>query len=467
MIQINKSYYEYLVFLPFLLYAYIFCISNTNVSVLIDETYYLRQALAFSEGQTHTTIINPVTNESELVRPSDYPPGTSIIASLFMYNGNWTNAFYMPILSLLLIHILLFVWLRKMSLSAFYSLILYLFPPILIMSRVVSSDMISALIIVIIWKMYFTCKENKYHSVILIIGFLSGLSLIFRETNILFIAPLMLLYVLRKDSKITFVITGFVIALSIKLFLSYILFNDPFYLKDPEYGFSIYAVPQNAIIYFPILLLFFPGAIIFPFLYKGKHRIEILTTVIIVIIFFLSYDFRGQNSGLLKSLIIAPRFFIPLIPILIISIAHYVDHKFRKREEILKYIYLVILLASLGGVITVMTNYNSWLKLHQEIAEVIKYEVPTNANVIYNEKSTSKYLSELSGHQSFVHFEHVNKNLLKNNQEYYIVFLQRSDSNFWIDVSDSENNFLRAINSECKFKKKIGNEYVIKIYKKY
>lgn len=456
--------------IPILAFILSFAATYTGSIVLKDEANYIRQAGAFANGEIQVEYVNPVTKESTDIRPSEYPPGTSLIITPFIYIGGWQLAFWMPALALIFAVIFTAFLLKKVGYHPLFALILLIYPPALIMGRIASSDVISATFVAFGWLLFWigiSNKSNKASVLLFLSGFVAGISLLFREPNAVCFAPLFLGAVIRKDRGWSWIVVGGVLGLIIRLYASYIVFGDPLYTKENS-GFSIFSISNHLHIYLTALTIFVPGGLLFAALYKGKRRIEVISTIFIFFTFYLLYDSNFQTSGFLKSLALGPRFFIPLLPVLALAMAESVPRlfnsfflKFKYRQTILW--WGIVLITS--GIILTNVVFHKWAEVHENIQEQIAEHVPENSAVITNFQSTLKYISELQGYHTRVNFFEVPPKEVERIGEAYIVFVQRSESTYWRETTESENRFLESIPAEPVFDQEYLDNYHLKIYR--
>ncbi|MDR9364411.1 MAG: hypothetical protein RI575_03655 [Balneolaceae bacterium] len=456
--------------IPVLAFFISFAATYPGSIILKDEANYIRQASAFAMGDIHVKYVNPVTQERTEVRPSEYPPGTSLITAPFISIGGWHAAHWMPAIALVLAILFTAFLLKIAGYHPAYSLLLFIFPPALVMARVVSSDVISATFVALGWLLFWkgiSKKSAPGASLLFLSGFVAGISMLIRETNALLFVPLFLGALIRKDRGWNWILVGGLLGLSIRLFASYLVFGDPMFAKENA-GFSFYAISNNILLYLVALTIFAPGGLLFAALYKGKRRYEVISTVYIFFIFYLVYNSGYETSGFLKSLALGPRFFIPLLPIMALAMAESVPRlfnpiflKFKRRQFILRGGLLLIT----SGIILTNVLLHEWAEVHENIQEKIEEHVPENSAVITNFQATLKYVSELQGYPARVNFFELTPEEAEQIGDAYIIFVQRSESTYWRETAGSENRFLECIPTEPVFNQEYLDNYHLKIYR--
>jgi hypothetical protein len=85
--------------------------------------------------------------------------------------------------------------------------------------------------------------------------------------------------------------------------------------------FALSYVAGNLPLYAVALLIFIPAGLIGGVLYRGERSPEVVATVLILCALYLSFGYRGENSGLLRSMVLGPRYFAPLTPLLAFAAA--------------------------------------------------------------------------------------------------------------------------------------------------
>lgn len=459
------------ILLPLLVFIASFAYTYPGVIVLSDEARYIRQAEAFANGNIQVEQVNPLTNETTTSLPSEYPPGTSLSVVPFVAVGGWQAAFWLPALALVMTVFFTVLLLKTVSLPPEYALVILLFPPALVMARVVSSDVISAWVVAIGWWLFWQgavlnqrMKKQMYWW--FGAGLIAGLSILFRETNALLFAPLFLGALIRLNKNWIWLLTGGVIGVFIRLLLAWLIFGDPFFVKDPEYGFSLAAMISNAPLYLLNLMIFVPGGLVFAAAYRGRRRPEVIATVALFVLFYLAYEYSGQTSGLAKRMVLGPRFFIPLLPVFAFVMAESVPRlskKFLRQERTRRWLARVAFGVILAGVPLTNFAFQEWTKIHEQIQTAIVEKVPAEVPVITNPIATQKFLSELHGYEARLDFHELGERDRKNLDGFYLVFLQRSDSDYWIEEAKHVDAFLNQLSTVDHLDKVYPNNYRLRI----
>ncbi|MBA7702252.1 hypothetical protein ES703_111012 [subsurface metagenome] len=193
----------------------------------------------------------------------------------------------------------------------------------------ISSDPLSAFLVYLCFFLFFIglVKNNPKYSLLMLVGILSGFSVMVRISNILIVGIFILGWLLRKRIKEAVLIGGFsFFTILPQLIYNYIFFGSPLktgyqvYLSHYPNVFSMFSLARWPIIFekanfyipgFIFLLPFFIILLILGTRYLLKK--DKIIGLIIVFWFFAYFLFYGSwiEAG------IQPRFFIPAVPPLI------------------------------------------------------------------------------------------------------------------------------------------------------
>jgi hypothetical protein len=285
-----------------------------------DEAGYLEMAYAFSKGSPCLDDVNPLSGRVWCNRGSKFLPGTSSLMAPPMALFGWRGAYVVPALALAAATLCTALWVREAGRSPLFALMVLGYLPSLVLGRVAQSDVPStALAALGLWL--FWARAPDRHARWAASGFVAGLSLSVRETNALLFAPLFLGALIRREAGIGALIAGGLAGSLLRPLGTWIVFGDPFYIFPVGPTFALSNVPGNLSLYAVALLLFVPAGLIGGLLYRGERWPEIVITVALFCALYLSFGYRGQSSGLLRELILGPRYFAPLTPLLAFAAA--------------------------------------------------------------------------------------------------------------------------------------------------
>lgn len=303
------------------LFAYVlaFALFYPQVLTVSDEASYMRQAFAWSRGQTTVEILDPSTLEPAPVIPGDYPPGTSLLMAPLMAAGGWRAGFLLGPLSVCVVVLIMANWLQREGRNPLFSLLFLTYPATLVMSRCGMSDLPSAaLVAASLYLLWFAQGRLSWMAGA---GFVAGASLMLRETNALLCACFFLGALVRREKGWPALVAAGLAGTALRPLVQWLLLGDALHLKGNYPGFSFAALAHTAPFHLGALLLLFPGGLAFAALYRGQRRIELWATVAVFVGLYLVYDYNAAASAGLKQWVLTSRFFIPLLPLLVLACA--------------------------------------------------------------------------------------------------------------------------------------------------
>jgi hypothetical protein len=151
-------------------------------------------------------------------------------------------------------------------------------------------------------------------------GFAAGASTVFRATNPLVFAPLFAGTVLRRDWRAGYLVVGGLLGIGVRLLAVDHYFGEPFF-ERARYFYSPETIMERVPLYLLGLLVLVPGGLAFTLAYRGRRRVEIIVTPILFVGVYLLQLWSTVETGLAKRLVLALRYFIPLLPLLCFAMA--------------------------------------------------------------------------------------------------------------------------------------------------
>jgi hypothetical protein len=308
--------------LMMIVFVLCYCATFPQAFLISDEWGYVGRAMAILKSSNSLFYTDLSTNyHQNLLEGLSYPLGTSYLAAIAMTVGGKKMCFLVGLFSLLVSQILMIRMVHKMGDSSIVALLTWCCLPCLVLSRTVMSDTPALLVSALFFYYYF--QESKNEKSFFLLGTLGGLSVLFRE-NLIILFSLFLCQLLFRStvSKRFALIVGFLLGVSWRFLSSYYFYNDLFFYKPPS-PFNGSSFFYNLIFYSISLTLIFPFASFSVFSFKHKNALLLKLTVIAYLLLFSLYSYNGTNSGFLKSIILSNRFFMPLLPLVMVTYAQY------------------------------------------------------------------------------------------------------------------------------------------------
>ncbi len=354
----------------------------------------------------------------------NYPLGTSFMGAVFIVFFGKKSIFAIGATCLLASYLLIWKTLKKNRLPVFASLICFFFFPAILMSRTLMPEMPSLLISSLFTYLYLTDFRNR-NIKMLLVSFLAGLSLWFRETNILLFAILLIGPLIKNPSFIFSLIPGFLLGLIPRFQSAHLFYGDPFHLMNNPGRFSLNHLWGNLPIYSIVFIFFFPLGLYFIFNIRNKKYRLFQLTAILYFVFHLIYGYNPTPLGDLKTMMLSPRFFVPLLPIMAVIYGSAIQNSDRIfRMSLLEYAMPIMSVVSIVGINMGMKYYE---KDHQEVVHQLEAINDKNAVFIYNRfGDAAKIINPLHGKFKVIQAE----NLLKKPGK-LMEFKEKYDADFY------------------------------------
>ena len=407
---------------------------------LTDEALYVRAAWAFGHGHTQVEAVDGISGQSRLRLPSRYPPGTSALQAPLVRLFGSRGA---PLLSLLcycVTGLLLARWLARRGQSPIFALLFLGYLPALVLGRVAMSDVPSALVVCVMQMLLFESgpREGTPASATgsLIAGFMAGVSLLFREANVLLVAPLCIGAVVRREGRAIPLVLGGLLGFSLRLLAASIVFGHPFFTQGHR-GWSIGWAVANLPLYFAALLVLAPLGLVGALAYRGPRRVEVIATVLLTFGFFLAFGYSAEESGGIKRLILGPRYFLPLVPLLSIALAESLPRLWRDRGEpggerlarMLSVSWTAVVFLAAFLVHPALDRFG---RAQREIAEALQVATSSQGVVVLDDVELDKYFGPWSNPRRLVSLRRLNPTdlplLVARDGVTFLALLDRTDS---------------------------------------
>jgi 4-amino-4-deoxy-L-arabinose transferase-like glycosyltransferase len=437
-------------------YAVGFALFPPRALIIADENLYVTQAATFAAGKVTVQVPELFSSEVSRQLPSDYPPGTSVLQTPFVWMGGWRSAPWASVLSLLVTLGLLAAWLSSEGFSPLYALLFLTYLPALVLGRVGMSDVPSGAIVTA--SLYLFWRGMRGRPLLwFAAGLLAGLSLLFRETNALVFAPFLIGAWIRGERTWP-LLCGAAVGIGVRLLVAFLLFGSPLYIRNSGSGWSLSAMVHNAPLYLVALVLLVPGGLIAVAFYRGSRRHEVIASVLLVLLFFALYDYSASESGRAKQLVLGPRYLIPVVPLVVLAIAE-VATRLRKKvlgEPVGRSAWWAVFLGAPAALaaFAVHPAIDRWSKGQAAIKDAIYSGTSEGSVLVTNNSASQKFISRVYGSRLMVARELLAPEsmarVLQPHPETYLVLIDRSDSDWYRADSVTNEQYLSRLRTICR-----------------
>jgi 4-amino-4-deoxy-L-arabinose transferase-like glycosyltransferase len=430
-----------------------------------DEVFYVHQAQAFAQGRVAETLPDPLTGQPRRVVPSTYPVGTSLLQAPFVRLGGWRAAPVASALALTAAVLLLARWIALGGGAPLAALLFLGFPPTLVLGRTAMSDVPGALIVILAFWLFWLGQESppppdgasavqRARSFGFAAGLCAGLTLLFRETSALLLAPLLAGVLLRRRPGGRALLMGGLVAVAVRLLAAYVTYGDPLFVRDPGYRLSLDAIAGNAPLYLFALVVLIPGGLPAALAYRGPRRPEILVTIILYVAFFLAYGFSGTESGGLKRLVVGPRFFIPLAPLIAFAAGRTMPAWLSRRGGWARAGVALYAAGVVVAAFAVHVVHGRWSQSQAGMTQAIHHATQPGEIVVTNLLSTGKLFPEPESERPRTDLAEMRAEdvpvLAAGGRKVALAVLDRSDTPFFLQRSAENARFIAHVAALCR-----------------
>jgi 4-amino-4-deoxy-L-arabinose transferase-like glycosyltransferase len=449
------------------IYSVSFFVFYPQCTTIYDEAAYLRQAYAFSQGKKGIVTTNPFSGEKKELPPGRYAPGTALLMTPFMVLFGLKGGYLVPLLSLLGTVLLMAGWLKDEQRSPLWTLLLLTYPPILVLGRVAMSD-VTSLFFVTLSLWLFWKGENRRWTWWFFSGLGASLSLLLRETNVLMFLFFFTGALVRRRSRTISIIAGGLIGLLVFFAVEHLFFGTLFQRSDEFREFGLAHIKENLPFYAVTLLVLVPAGLLAVLFYRGKWREELIITVVVYTLVFLTWNSQVAGGLINKLVLHAPRFSMALMPLLILALSEFVPRWkqkvmrdvlpttriwFDRGTKLVAVSWVIAALLLAGAVHPVLSH---WSSSRLEMIRAIADHTEPGAVIISNASATSKFINELYMDRILLSIDEGElasdciARIQSNKFQVFLVLLYRTDSDSWKERGGKYDDFLREISTRFK-----------------
>ena len=419
-----------------------------------DEDLYLEQTMLWLDtGSFQTDKLDPLTEHLEPFVPGDYPVGTIALMAPFAAAFGRSAAFLSSFLCFVLAVWITARWLADERRSPVFAVILLAFPAASVAGRLAMSDAARTTAAALGLWLFFRGLDGPRVRAWLVSGFVAGAALTLRESAVLPFIPLFAGTALRRDRGWGWLLLGGLMGTALHLALNQAAFGHAIFVRGVQgYPLALATVHERLPLYLLGLLVLVPGGLWFGLSYRGRRRPEIVTTVLLVFVFYLGQAYGMTESGFAKRLVIGLRYFDPLLPVLAFAMAESAPRQLEallarlpnraRFERVATAVVVLWLAGSLAAGLAVHPVLGRWSAGQASIRQTLATQIPRDAVLVANGSAIRKFIDDLARPYAVLWRDDVSAEALAGVRErhggYLVAFLDRSDSDYW--RRDAEKN---------------------------
>jgi 4-amino-4-deoxy-L-arabinose transferase-like glycosyltransferase len=443
------------------LYAIGWAAFPPRVATNDDEGLYIEQTRVFVDtGSFVTEKVDPLSGELRTFVPGNYPIGTVALMAPFVAAFGWRGAFVPSFLCVLIAVLATARWLQEERRSPIFALLLLAFPASLVVGRLAVSDAARMAAAAVGLWLFFRGLRGSGRAW-LASGLVAGAALTLRESAVLPFIPLFAGTVLRRDRGWLWLLAGGLIGTGLHLGANQLAFGDPFFVRGAStpYRLAFDTLHERLPLYLLGLLVLVPGGLVFGLLYRGRRRPEIVATVALYFCFYLFQSYGMSSSSLEKRLVVALRYFDPLLPLLAFTMAEalprWLDRLEVQRRALARRLCTGAVAFWIAGVLAacflVHPVLDRWAASQAQIRDAIARHAPETTVLVANGTAVRKFIDDLSRDFVTLHRDRVSIDQLQGIRNryggYVIALLDRGDSAYWREDAARNQAFIEALGS--------------------
>jgi 4-amino-4-deoxy-L-arabinose transferase-like glycosyltransferase len=378
----------------------------------------------------------------------------------FVKAFGWRGAFLASFLCLAMAVLATARWLHDERRSPAFALILLAFPAALVGGRLALSDT-ARMAAAALGLWWFFRGLDGHKGWWIASGFLAGAALTLRESAVLPFVPLFAGAALRRDRGWHWLLLGGLGGTALHLITNQLAFGDALFVRGAQtpYLFDLSTLHERLPLYLLGLLVLVPGGLAFGLAYRGRRRPEVALTLVLYFAFYLFQAFGMSASSFAKRLVIALRYFDPLLPLLAFAMAESVPRLLRgwlarradrpRLERLAGAAVGLWIAGTLTAAFAVHPALDRWSASQAAIRDAIERNVPVDAVLIANGVAIRKFIDDLARPYVTLRRNRVSAEQLEQLAErhgtYFVALLDRSDSAYWRDDAAENAAFMARL----------------------
>jgi len=391
-----------------------------------------------------------------------YPLGTALLLAPFVAIGGSGAAHLATLLLLLIAVIVLMRWLEISGRSPLFALLVLGYPPTLVLGRSLMSD-IPSLATVTVGLFCFWRGIERGWGWWLASGFLAGASISLRETNAIVFGAFFAGALLRRDRHIWALAVGGIAGLAIRV-VSDQAIHDTLFFSRANYHLELETLYKRLPVYMLALFVFIPGGLVLGLLYRGRRWPELCTALALFVLVYVIQRHYSYATSPLKRSILAPRYFIPILPVIIFAMAESVPRLWNRqlaraseknRGRLGTWAPRGVAVWAGGIAVAAIAVHPAlawWGGTQAAIHETVEAYASGDTVLVTNYPATRKFIDGLDRKyipvSTTARIPQDIELLINQHGEITILFLARSDSPYWRTSADRTAALISAVQGE-------------------
>jgi len=394
-----------------------------------DEQAYLSTAYALGKGTFFLdnaglkNTIAAIRTENHLI--NKYPVGNSLLLAPFTII-NWKLGFLRNYIFFFAGFLLFLKILDHYGIERKMALLYLLHPSIILYSRTLMSDIPSMFFALL--GVYLILKKRYYLG-----GIFLGFNLLIRYTNLLIPLGICTGLLFEKRFKdVLKILPGVFLGLGLLLLYNWIAWGDIFlpFVKTGGRRFSIKYLWTSGLYYLISLNVLYPFMLVITLIQGIKRKFTgFLFTTLMFLITYSFYYYIHKGSNLIETLVMGQRFMLPVIPLMLLLYANYVDRGHSLKISLTWILPLLFILDT-----EMIWKHQIYLNRHRKMAETVLNKT-RGSDILILSSETIELINPFISQQNWVSLNQLNNINLSHYKNIFLVIRRESDKNNFPDIS--------------------------------
>ncbi len=389
---------KYFIIIGFVVFSAAFLAFYPSNYGIVDEAAYLTTSYTFARGEIYydqagmnQAPMMVTTSTGHLV--SKYPPGNSVLLLPFTVLS-WQGVFLRGLLLTGLCLLLFTMLLNFYKLPRMYALLFLFFPPIVLFTRTIMSDL-PAMLMALTGLYFFVTKRNMWA------GVFTGLGVYMRYPLALLIIAFALVLLARREIR-TFLFFCLSALLSLVPLLGYHIFvfgniMGPASQYGADLGFRVYWGTLGG--YALSLIILYPLMLIAPFVYRGKDKGIFISALVIYFLFHAFQSYIDSSADFVQWLVMSQRYLLPIVPFLLVPYAALLD-----RIKIARKLVLPVSLVLAITCVIINNRHAQFLRVQDRYQKLV-YHYAGNCDLMICNKDVFEVVNPYVKYVNWLPFE--------------------------------------------------------------
>ncbi len=427
----NRLRKNWVLVIGLVIYALGFFVFYPRIPAIVDENAYLTQSLLFKSGKLSyddSTIPVPILSFDQRAHGghivNKYPPGNALLILPFLFI-HWRAVFLLGLLCAIVGTVIFARLMQRVIPDAFtgWALLLLYYPPVLVYSRTVMSDLPATVAVLAAFYLLFFHRSSG----LFLAGMIFGLGCLIRYTNIILLLPFIIILWLNRQNWKSLVVFGGGVIPWLLIILIYNRYGFGSFWKVPMWQndyFSLRFIPGHLIYYLLPLLVWYPLLIVGPFFAPRNWRVKLLLPFVVLLLFFSAFSYTPAVQRISEQMVVGLRYLMPVLPLLILGYAIGWERVRRAAAMIPNWFFTVGILSLCFIGTLIQWRHHRYLLVQEYCARQLLVVIPEQS-MVFGNKDVIELFNIAWGWRNWLPYDSLNPGRLPPELPAYLAVIKR------------------------------------------